>query len=118
MTDAFIFFIKVSHCNITFLKEIEKERPNRCGHRKGFRPQDLASVLKRNIQPAFKSSMSLPFAMDVKMRTAGRKETGLGRSSSVADRQRQSQKPRCNEVEAHLHILPDGAVKIHREAPF
>ena len=53
-------------------------------------------------------AMSLPFAMNVEMPTARRKEAGLGRSSSVADQQRQSQKQRCNEVEAHLHILPDG----------
>jgi hypothetical protein len=46
--------------------------------------------------------------MNVEMPTARRKEAGLGRSSSVADQQRQSQKQRCNEVEAHLHILPDG----------
>jgi len=46
--------------------------------------------------------------MNVEMPTAGRKEAGLGRSSSVADHQRQSQKQQCNEVGAHLHILPQG----------
>jgi hypothetical protein len=53
--------------------------------------------------------------MNVEMPTAGRKETGLGRSSSVADQQRQSQKHRCNEVEAHLHILPDGTLILQVE---